>query len=220
MRSASDERVRLYEQSPLLEVAGETIRPGGLELTDRALAYCALPVGSRLLDVGCGPAASSAHLVNHYGFDAIGLDPCSNDRSIVRAATEWRLERDGDSLTRDWRGHGLTFVNPPYSRWLKRWMAKCSMSGAEIISLTPARTDTKAWHSFASTAEAVCFWRGRMWFLDATAPAPFPSALCYWPPADGPSRVERFEEIFSTVGLVFRTPHRRAGEKSQIALAL
>lgn len=75
MRSASDERVRLYEQSPLLEVAGETIRPGGLELTDRALAYCALPVGSRLLDVGCGPAASSAHLVNHYGFDAIGLDP-------------------------------------------------------------------------------------------------------------------------------------------------
>ena len=153
-------------------------------------------------------------------FDAIGLDPCSNDRSIVRAATEWRLERDGDSLTRDWRGHGLTFVNPPYSRWLKRWMAKCSMSGAEIISLTPARTDTKAWHSFASTAEAVCFWKGRMWFLDATAPAPFPSALCYWPPADGPSRVERFEEIFSTVGMVFRTPHRRAEKTSQIALAL
>ena len=152
-------------------------------------------------------------------FDAIGLDPCSNDRSIVHAATEWRLERDGDSLTRDWRGHGLTFVNPPYSRWLKRWMAKCSMSGAEIISLTPARTDTKAWHSFASTAEAVCFWKGRMWFLDATAPAPFPSALCYWPPADGPSRVERFEEIFSTVGLVFRTPHRRAEKNSQIALA-
>ena len=153
-------------------------------------------------------------------FDAIGLDPCSNDRSIVRAATEWRLERDGDSLTRNWRGHGLTFVNPPYSRWLKRWMAKCSMSGAEIISLTPARTDTKAWHSFASTAEAVCFWKGRMWFLDATAPAPFPSALCYWPPADGPSRVERFEEIFSTVGMVFRTPHRRAEKTSQIALAL
>ncbi|MBI5565539.1 MAG: class I SAM-dependent methyltransferase [Chloroflexi bacterium] len=70
-----DERVRLYEQSPLLEVAGETIRPGGLALTDRALGLCALPIGSRVLDVGCGPAASSKRLVNHFGFNAIGLDP-------------------------------------------------------------------------------------------------------------------------------------------------
>ena len=70
-----DERVRLYEQSPILEVAGNTIRPGGLELTDRALGLCALPYGARVLDVGCGPAASSEHLVNSYGFNAIGLDP-------------------------------------------------------------------------------------------------------------------------------------------------
>ncbi len=70
-----DERVRLYEQSPLLEVAGETIRPGGLMLTDRALEFCALPFGARVLDVGCGPAASSEHLGNHFGFKAIGLDP-------------------------------------------------------------------------------------------------------------------------------------------------
>ncbi len=70
-----DERVRLYEQSPLLEVAGDTIRPGGLELTDRALEFCALPIGSRVLDVGCGPAASSEHLINRHGLNAIGLDP-------------------------------------------------------------------------------------------------------------------------------------------------
>jgi arsenite methyltransferase len=70
-----DERVRLYEQSPILEVAGETIRPGGLALTDRALAYCALPIGSRVLDVGCGPAASIEHLRLEYQFKAVGLDP-------------------------------------------------------------------------------------------------------------------------------------------------
>ena len=57
-----DERVRLYEQSPILEVAGEAMRPGGLMLTDRALEFCALPIGSRVLDVGCGPAASIEHL--------------------------------------------------------------------------------------------------------------------------------------------------------------
>jgi arsenite methyltransferase len=70
-----DERVRVYEQSPLLEVAGETIRPGGLALTDRALEFCALPIGSRVLDVGCGPAASIEHLRVKHQLNAIGLDP-------------------------------------------------------------------------------------------------------------------------------------------------
>jgi arsenite methyltransferase len=69
-----DERVRLYEQSPLLEVAGETIRPGGLALTDRALEFCLLPAGSRVLDVGCGPAASIEHLRATHRLNAIGLD--------------------------------------------------------------------------------------------------------------------------------------------------
>jgi arsenite methyltransferase len=70
-----DERVRLYEQSLLLEVAGETIRPGGLALTDRAVEFCVLPSGARVLDVGCGPAASIEHLRVKHRFNAIGLDP-------------------------------------------------------------------------------------------------------------------------------------------------
>jgi SAM-dependent methyltransferase len=70
-----DDRVRVYEQSPLLEVAGETIRPGGLALTDHALAFCALPVRARVLDVGCGPASSVGHLIAQHGLAATGLDP-------------------------------------------------------------------------------------------------------------------------------------------------
>ena len=71
----ASEHIRLYEQPPLREVAGETIRPGGLGLTDRALAFCVLPPGARVLDVGCGPAASVEHLRTHCGFAAFGLDP-------------------------------------------------------------------------------------------------------------------------------------------------
>jgi arsenite methyltransferase len=70
-----DDRVRLYEQSPLLEVTGDTIRPGGLALTDRALEFCALRRGSRVLDAGCGPAASIEHLRVKYQLTAVGLDP-------------------------------------------------------------------------------------------------------------------------------------------------
>jgi arsenite methyltransferase len=70
-----DDRVRVYEQSPLLEAAGDTIRPGGLALTDRALEFCALSIGSRVLDVGCGPAASIEHLRVKHQLNAVGLDP-------------------------------------------------------------------------------------------------------------------------------------------------
>ncbi len=69
--------IRLYEQAPLLQVSGETIRPGGLALTDHALAFCALAAGSQVIDVGCGQGASVEHLITRHGMKAIGVDPSS-----------------------------------------------------------------------------------------------------------------------------------------------
>ena len=70
----SVERIRVYEQDEVVEQVGETIRPGGLELTQRALDLCALPGGARLLDVGCGPAASVRWLIERRHLAAVGLD--------------------------------------------------------------------------------------------------------------------------------------------------
>ncbi len=67
--------IRLYEQAPLLQVSGETIRPGGLALTDHALGLCALAAGSRVIDVGCGQGASVAHLITRHSLRAVGVDP-------------------------------------------------------------------------------------------------------------------------------------------------
>lgn len=49
------------------------LRPGGLDLTDRALAHCALPKGARVWDVGCGNGETVAHLARH-GYRAGGVD--------------------------------------------------------------------------------------------------------------------------------------------------
>lgn len=49
------------------------IRPGGLELTDRALSCCALPAGARVLDVGCGAGETVAFLAGK-GLRAAGVD--------------------------------------------------------------------------------------------------------------------------------------------------
>jgi len=74
---------RLY-RSPLLdEVTGGCLRPGGLALTDRALAGCTLAAGARVVDVGCGLGTTVAHLRGERALDAVGVD---RDADLLRRA--------------------------------------------------------------------------------------------------------------------------------------
>lgn len=65
---------RLYESPALREITGPAIRPGGLALTERALALCGLAAGALVLDVGCGSGATVIHLRQCHGLRAVGLD--------------------------------------------------------------------------------------------------------------------------------------------------
>lgn len=66
---------KLFESPAMRQVTGETIRPGGFYLTDRALDFCALPVGATVLDVGCGSGATVEYLREVYKLQAEGVDP-------------------------------------------------------------------------------------------------------------------------------------------------
>ncbi len=121
----------------------------------------------------------------------IDLDPCSNLSSIVDAETNYMLPGQ-DGLKLPWLLHngpgmepprGLVYCNPPYGRVIGTWIDKCrdeAGTGAEIVALVPARTDTRWFVRARKSAQAVAFWRGRLTFLGAPAAAPFPSALFYW----------------------------------------
>jgi SAM-dependent methyltransferase len=50
------------------------MRPGGLALTERALAVCALPAGARALDLGCGTGGTLEQLAVAHRFAAVGCD--------------------------------------------------------------------------------------------------------------------------------------------------
>ncbi len=63
----------LYQSQLFRKIVGNALRPGGLELTARALDLCAFPPGARLLDAGCGPGATLELLCN-AGFSAVGLE--------------------------------------------------------------------------------------------------------------------------------------------------
>lgn len=66
---------RVYEQEAVRCVTGDAIRPGGMAITERALEHCALSIGARVLDAGCGAGATVEYLRCAWGFEAVGVDP-------------------------------------------------------------------------------------------------------------------------------------------------
>ena len=102
------------------------------------------------------------------------LDVCADDDNAK--CKKYFTKRD-DGLSQDWRG--VCWMNPPYGREIGLWMRKAyesSLSGATVVCLVPARTDTAWWHDYAMKGE-IEFIRGRLKFGNATNSAPFPSAV-------------------------------------------
>lgn len=132
----------------------------------------------------------------------IALDPCTAPENPTGArafCSEGGLEQSWPVLS----AGGMVYVNPPFGRGVASWMARCyaaSHFGCEVIALVPARVDTAWWNCWVvpPTAQAVCFWRGRLTFRGAPGPAPFPSAIVYWG-----ARAYRFADVFSTVGAIW-----------------
>lgn len=63
-----------YETGRLAHRDSRLFRPGGLDLTERAIALVGLRPGARVLDLGCG-AGDTIRWLRAQGFDALGIDP-------------------------------------------------------------------------------------------------------------------------------------------------
>ena len=91
-----------------------------------------------------------------------------------------------DALTQEWTG--VCWMNPPYGREIAEWMRKAfltAQSGATVVCLVPARTDTFWWHRYAMRGE-IRYLKGRLKFGGARNSAPFPSAVVIFrPPNSG-----------------------------------
>lgn len=62
-----------YETGKLAREGDTLLRPGGLELTARAIALARLGAGATVLDLGCG-AGDSVRYLRTLGINAIGID--------------------------------------------------------------------------------------------------------------------------------------------------
>jgi arsenite methyltransferase len=91
-----------YSSPVMCAATGETVRPGGLDLTRRALDFCAFPPGARVLDIGCGSGATVRLMIQEYGLDASGIDPSPTmiSRGVAADPTLPILIGDGMDLPR------------------------------------------------------------------------------------------------------------------------
>lgn len=136
---------------------------------------------------------------------AIDLDPASSDfaNRNVQAAIYFTAEDDG--LTRAWGGR--VFLNPPYSGDLvgrfatKTLQELAAGTVTEAILLVNNGTETAWFQALAAQAQAVCFPKGRIRYLDATGEqkqSPLQGqAFMYFG-----SNHEEFGAVFSEFGVV------------------
>jgi phage N-6-adenine-methyltransferase len=110
-------------------------------------------------------------------FGPFDLDPAAD---LLNAKAPAYYTAADDGLAQPWRGR--VWLNPPYGRGIKHWMAKArsevALGNADlVVCLVPARVDTRWWRDSLAAASLVRFWPGRIAFADGAAPAPFPSAI-------------------------------------------
>lgn len=118
------------------------------------------------------PQAFFDALNSEFGFT---LDVCAIPEN---AKCERFFTQTEDGLSQTWEG--ICWMNPPYGREIKKWVRKAfesSQTGATVVCLLPARTDTNWWHTWVVQADEVRFVRGRLKFGTSKNSAPFPSAV-------------------------------------------
>lgn len=65
----------IYENESVRRITGDTLRPGGFLLTDRAIKICKFEIQNKIIDVGCGMGETVERLKDKYNLDAYGIDP-------------------------------------------------------------------------------------------------------------------------------------------------
>ena len=119
----------------------------------------------------------------HFALDAAATDKSAKCKKYFTPKT--------DGLTSSWNSGGAVFCNPPYGRFIGRWVKKAyeeSLNGTTIVLLIPARTDTSYFHEYIYGKAEIRFVRGRLRFTDEDGnpcvnangipmSAPFPSMV-------------------------------------------
>lgn len=100
----------------------------------------------------------------------IDLDPATHELAQATVQAAQYFTKDDDGLQHEW--HGRVWLNPPYAQpMIAQFVSKMvteRLAGHVTagIMLTHNYTDTSWFHEAATTADAICFTRGRVKFYE------------------------------------------------------
>lgn len=89
-----------YESKCMSDVLGETLRPGGFKLTQKAVEFCNLTQKDKILDLGCGKGSTISYLYNNFNIKAVGIEPSEKLLNIAKSSCEFAdfVKGSGESL--------------------------------------------------------------------------------------------------------------------------
>jgi hypothetical protein len=128
-----------------------------------------------------------AQLLGYFDFD-----PCSNDRSHIRAGWAFSLEKGIDGLKMPWRGSG--FMNWPYSSpmpWAQKAIHEMTIGNCtELVVLCKLDPSTEWWHTITENVLGVL---DRWDFDDRIQFDEHPASIA-WRKAQRDAAIERGDE--------------------------
>ena len=136
----------------------------------------------------------------------IDLDPATHRKAQETVRAAQYFTKDDDGLSKEW--HGRVWLNPPYAQPLIEdfVMKLCAERRAgrvtAAICLTHNYTDTTWFQAIAALADAICFTRGRVKFIERDGKRAAPTqgqAFSYFG-----DDVDLFAACFSSVGFVVK----------------
>jgi phage N-6-adenine-methyltransferase len=70
------------------------------------------------------------------------------------------------SLSEEWEGEGVAFLNPPYGKEITNWVAKAAYANRVIVGFLPGRTNAPWWHEYVMMASETRFVRRKVSFAN------------------------------------------------------
>ena len=104
------------------------------------------------------------------------LDVCA---SHANAKCAKYFTREEDGLAQDWSGE-VCWMNPPYGKFVKKWVEKASNADAIVVGLLPSRTGPRWFQNHVFGQAEITFLPGRLKFGAGTKAAPFDSVVAVW----------------------------------------
>lgn len=72
-------------------------RPGGFNITERAIKFCNLKEDSKIVDIGCGTGATVYYISEKYGYNICGLDKDEKSINTAKSFGKSKLFHLGDA---------------------------------------------------------------------------------------------------------------------------